>query len=225
EVQVVYKHFATQVTLDSEVVQIEPAVSRTVVTRLLKHRGAGSVLGVDLSEGMIELARKQEAAAPLGIEYQVGDGRKLPFEGEFDLVVAAYLLNYAETREQLQEMCDSIAKCLKPGGRFVTVNSNPACDFRTAPSYRKYGFETSAADPWQAGSPITWRFYLDGAEFSLENYFLSPALHEEVFRAADFREVHWRPTEVSKEGREEFDPTFWDVFLDAPPVAFIECKK
>ncbi|WP_217647183.1 hypothetical protein, partial [Planctomicrobium piriforme] len=31
EVQVVYKHFATQVTLDSEVVQIEPAVSRTVV--------------------------------------------------------------------------------------------------------------------------------------------------------------------------------------------------
>ena len=32
-------------------------------------------------------------------------------------------------------MCSGIARCMKPGGRFVTVNSNPPRDFSSAPSY------------------------------------------------------------------------------------------
>ena len=102
-----------------------------------------------------------EAASPLGIDYLVGDGRALSLPGEYDLVVAAYLLSYATAREELGEMCASIARCLRPGGRVVTVNQNPALDFSTAPSDRRYGFETGVPGPWREGAPITWTFFLE----------------------------------------------------------------
>jgi toxoflavin synthase len=44
---------------------------------------------------MIELARNQEAVERLGIDYIVGDARELALGAEYDLPVAAYLLNYA----------------------------------------------------------------------------------------------------------------------------------
>src|SRR5262249_6468792 len=74
-------------------------------TRQLRQRGAARVVGVDLSAGMIDLARRQEADEPLGIAYRVGDARQLQWEERFDLVVAGYLLNYAATREELLAMC------------------------------------------------------------------------------------------------------------------------
>ena len=41
------------------------------------------------------------------------------------IVAAAYLFNYADTEEKLAAMCRTVARSLKPGGRFVTVNNNP----------------------------------------------------------------------------------------------------
>src|SRR6266545_7467729 len=94
-------------------------------TREFRHRGGARVVGVDASEGMIRLARAEEARRPLGIEYRVQDARALHGAEGFDLVVAAYLLNYASTKEELREMCGAIARALKPGSRFVGVNNNP----------------------------------------------------------------------------------------------------
>jgi ubiquinone/menaquinone biosynthesis C-methylase UbiE len=141
------------------------------------------------------------------------------------VVLAAYLLNYAQTRTELQAMCDGIARCLKPGGRFVTVNSNPACNFSTAPAYRKYGFETSVAGPWIEGAPVTWRFYLENSVFELENYFLDVAIHEAALSAAGFREIRWHGPQLTADGRATYAPDFWSSFLECPPVTFLECIK
>ncbi len=130
-------------------------------TRLLRQMGAARVTGVDLSEKMIELARQQETRHNLGIDYLVADARQLDAADPYDLVVAAYLLNYAEDRTTLEAMCQGIARCLKPGGRFVTVNCNPALEFPTAPSYRKYGFEATAVGPCakerRSPGPFIWK--------------------------------------------------------------------
>ena len=132
------------------------------------------------------------------MEYVVGDGRCLRLSEGFDLAVAAYLLNYARNREELGAMCDSIARCLKPGGRFVTVNSNPGLDFQAAPSDRKYGFETSmGSDLYEGGPFITWTFFLENGSFSIENYYLDVSAHEEALRSAGFREVRWHPPRLS----------------------------
>jgi toxoflavin synthase len=85
---------------------VDIACGEGFYTRLLRQRGAGKVVGVDLSERMIELARAQEAEHRLGIDYIVGDARELALGVEYDLAVAAYPypLNYARDRAELRAM-------------------------------------------------------------------------------------------------------------------------
>jgi toxoflavin synthase len=202
---------------------VDIACGEGFYTRIIRQRGAAKVTGVDLSEKMIELARANEAQQRPGIEYIVGDGRYLAV-ADCDLAVAAYFLNYAQDRAELNAMCQGIARCLKPGGRFVTVNSNPACDFSAAPSYRKYGFETSVVGAFREGAPITWTFYLEGGSFDIENYFLGVELHEEALRAAGFRDIRWHQPMLSPEGHSAYGHDYWTDLLNHPPVIFIECS-
>ncbi|MCR9234852.1 MAG: class I SAM-dependent methyltransferase [bacterium] len=194
-------------------------------TRMIRQRGAARVTGVDLSQGMITLAQQQEDAHQQGIAYIVGDARELPVQEEYDLAIAAYLLNYARTREELQSMCNGIARALKLGGRFVTVNSSPAFHFPASPSFRQFGFETKAVGDWQEGTPITWTFHLEDGPFDIENYYLSVATHENAFRQAGFSEVRWHPPQLSPEGLQDQTDDFWSPLLENSPIAFIECVK
>ncbi len=89
---------------------LDVACGEGFYSRQIRRRGAAKVVGVDLSAGMVELARKQESAHGLGIEYVQGDARALEMVGQFDIVVAAYLLNYAQDRAELAAMCGGIAR-------------------------------------------------------------------------------------------------------------------
>ena len=202
---------------------IDVACGEGFYTRMIRQRGASKVTGVDLSETMIGLARASEAQQRLGIDYIVGDGRNLEPAENYDLAIAAYFLNYAHDRAELNAMCGGIARCLNPGGRFVTVNCNPTCDFPGAPSYRKYGFETSVVGELREGAPITWTFYLEDGRFDIENYFLSFETHEEALRAAGFRDVCWHQPMLSSEGASAYGRDYWSALLDHPPLIFIEC--
>jgi len=204
---------------------LDVACGEGFYSRLIRQRGAARVVGLDLSQGMIDLARGQEARHQLGIEYIVADARELPDSGEFDLTVAAYLLNYARTRDELQTMCDGLTRSLKPGGRFVTVNGNPALNFPTAPSYRPYGFETSVAGEWLEGAPIQWTFHLSDGPFDIENYYLDVAVHETALRKAGFREIRWSAPKLSPDGLRDHPPEFWTTLLTHPPITFLECVK
>src|SRR5437762_11277835 len=194
-------------------------------SRLLRAQGAASVTGVDLSERMIALARQQEAERPQGIRYLVGDGRNLQLDEEHDLVVAAYLLNYARNREELAAMLTGIARCLKSGGRFVTINSNPACDFPAAPSFRKYGFETRVPGAWREGAPLQWIFHLSEGALEIENYYLSVATHEEACRSAGFSSIRWHQARLSPHGEASCEAGYWTVLLSQAPVICLECVK
>lgn len=205
---------------------VDIACGEGYYTRRLRLAGASRVVGVDLSPRMIELARAQEEAHHLGVDYLVGDGRNIPFEAEFDIAFAAYFLNYAHDAHELQEMCDAVSRVLKPGGRFITVNANPRLDWTPSVSFRTYGFEASIAAPLKNGAPIVWRMFLDdGSTFDIENYYLDAKTHEAAFRAAGFSKVIWHEAKVSPAGQSSFPMEFWDLFLAHPPIAFIECVK
>ncbi len=141
-------------------------------TRLLKQGGADRVSGVDLSPRMIALAREAEQREPLGIDYLVGDVLDLDPPERFDIVAAAYLLNYASSRQELRAMCEAIARALKPGGRFVTVNTRPGLAFRDI-DYTPYGFERIFVGEMPEGAPYTWRIHLDESSFDITNFHLS----------------------------------------------------
>jgi SAM-dependent methyltransferase len=204
---------------------VDLACGEGFYTRRIRRQGADRVVGVDLSQEMIALARAEEAGHPIGIDYLVQDGRSLMLAAEFDLAVAAYLLNYARDREELGAMCRGVAGCLKPGGRFVTVNTNPGWQSFGSPSYREYGFETRAEGELGEGTPITWTFYLQDGSFEIENYHLDVAAHEQTLRSAGFREVRWHRPRLSPRGKAEWGRDYWSSFLTHPPVIFLECVK
>jgi ubiquinone/menaquinone biosynthesis C-methylase UbiE len=204
---------------------IDLACGEGYYTRALQRQGAARVMGVDLSRAMIGLAEAEEARRPLGVEYRVGDVRALEVAEEFDLVFAAYLLNYARTAEELTQMCRAVARALRPGGRFVTANSNPAKPTAAFPAGRAYGFSRRVEGELVEGAPVVWEFFLPDGSFEVTNYYLSVGTMEEAFRAAGLREVRWHVPEVSPEGLREFGRRYWAAFLARPPVAFIECVK
>jgi len=194
-------------------------------TRQLKERGAAGVVGVDLSTSMIELASKQESEQLLGIEYRVGDAKNLRFDERFDLVVAGYLLNYAASREELLAMCRTIADCLKPGCRFVSVNNNPAQSRADFSLGRPYGFVKGADEEPRDGTPIVWTFFLDEGPFSITNYQLGISTHEAVFAEAGFRNVDWYAPRLMPDGAAMYGEAYWADFMQHPPITFIECWR
>jgi SAM-dependent methyltransferase len=179
---------------------------------------------VDLSEGMIALAQAAETQDPLGIAYQVGDARYLVSPQQYDVVFAAYLLNYARTREELAEMCSVIARSLKPSGQFLTVNNSPT-DPPENFGPRDYGYSKELVGELKEGAPIIWRFFLPGREIAVENYHLGVETMEAVFRATGLRDVRWHPPLVSPEGLRESGADYWSDFLSMPPVAFISATR
>jgi len=194
-------------------------------TRLLKAVGASRVLGVDLSARMIELAQESERAKPLGVEYVVEDARSTQFTERFDLVVAAYLLNYARSGEELLAMCRAVGRSLKPGGRFVTVNNNPMQDSARFPATRKYGFVKSAQGDIRNGTPIRYSFFIDGGTFDVENYHLDAATHEWALREAGLSDIQWHAVKLSSDEAAGPNKEFWRDFFHDPPVTLLQCRK
>src|SRR5262249_36566823 len=138
-------------------------------TRLLKTWGAGTVVGVDLSAAMIELARHQESARPLGIRYHVQDVRALDLERQFDLVFAAFLFNHARNDQEFLEMAHAVVRHLAPMGRLVSVISRGDQPVSAYPKITKYGFSKSTPGELVEGAPITITFHVDSGDFSVVN--------------------------------------------------------
>jgi len=196
-------------------------------TRQFKVLGAAQVVGVDISEKMIELARLQETREVQDIEYLLGDVLELGQIDTFDLVVASYILNYARTKEELLKMCQSIFVNLKPGGRFITINNNESQPPSSYLVTEKYGFIKSIESELTEGTPIKYIFKMSDNDqgFSFDNYYLSRGTYEWAFRNVGFKDIHWQKLIVSPQGVSEFGQEYWQDFLDYMPIVGIECFK
>ncbi|MBM4070229.1 MAG: class I SAM-dependent methyltransferase [Planctomycetes bacterium] len=204
---------------------IDIACGEGFFTRKLLQAGAATVVGVDIAERMIELARAQEVAAPLGIEYRVEDARALVPQQAFDLAVSAWLLVYAHDRAELADMCRGLARRLRSGGRFVTFTTNPGLYHFKVPDYGKYGFGVKLADKVAEGAPITWLIQQDGPPLEIENYYIPLSAYESAFRDAGFTSFSVHQPELAPDPQAGDDRTFWADFLDYPPAIVLECVK
>jgi ubiquinone/menaquinone biosynthesis C-methylase UbiE len=91
--------------------------------RYLAAQGA-VVTGVDLSEKLIEMARRHEETEPLGISYRHGDAHTLEglADDSYDGVVCYMALMDIP---DLDDAVRSMARILKPGGWFVISITHP----------------------------------------------------------------------------------------------------
>ena len=107
--------------------------------RGLKRQGAGSILGIDVSEEMVRGAEQREAQEQLGIRYRAGDATDLTAiaSESVDLTVAVFLFNYL-TLEQTRHTMHEVHRVLRPGGRFIFAVPHPSLAFlgdKVAPFY------------------------------------------------------------------------------------------
>lgn len=88
----------------------------------LKHTRDTTLKGLDISEDMLSLARKNATEYGLSsrVEYFKGDARQIPFEnGHFDAVFTnGSLHEWAHPEEIINEA----SRVLKPGGRYVITD-------------------------------------------------------------------------------------------------------
>lgn len=195
--------------------------------RLLRRAGAVEVVGLDISERMIALARHQEDEHPLGIEYLVGDAATVVDPPQdFDVVACAYLMVYARSRAELAQMCAGLASRVRPGGRFVTINVNPDLyRYEPLPDYRRYGFEVRRADRLREGAPINFTVLVGGSGLRIENYYLPAEAYRSALEAAGFTDVVFQRPVVPPEAVAAREPGFWDELVSHPVFELIECVR
>lgn len=86
-----------------------------------REQQASSVVGVDISENMLQKAREQtNDAAITYIQMPIED---IAFsDSQFDIVISSLAFHYIESFEAL---CKKIHACLKPGGSFIFSVEHP----------------------------------------------------------------------------------------------------
>ncbi|WP_196893438.1 class I SAM-dependent methyltransferase [Aureivirga marina] len=193
-------------------------------SRKLMEHGAKAVLGIDVSDEMIKLAEQHEEENPQGCCYMVHDVLSLEKVKEFDMVNAVYLLNYAKSKEELQEMLHSISSNLKSKGTIFGYNFNPFYRFTYFEETKKYGFTVNQYESRKEGDPIYQTLYNeDGTECGFDTRYLNPSTYDECFKKAGFKNFNWQLTTMEDS---QFRNPFWKEFLSDPPIiGFSAIKK
>ena len=99
-------------------IDVATGTGKVAADLLRSARPAGEVLGVDISPGMIGVARRRYAARP-GLTFVVGDALALPAEDDrFDAATIAFgMRNLPDYAKGFAEM----ARVVRPGGKVVCL--------------------------------------------------------------------------------------------------------
>ena len=193
-------------------------------SRRLKTLGAKSVVGVDISSAMIDLAEQQERDNPQGIDYVCADVGELDDLGRFDIVVAAYLLHYAPNVDALTRMCRKVRRHLPEGGRFVTLNENPEQPAGRYVGYEQYGFNKTVETPRTDGSKITYYMVAGRELFEFHAHYFARGTYERILTDAGFDHVAWHPLALDPAGAAGHGADYWREYLSNPPIIGLECR-
>ncbi len=184
------------------------------LTRLLAGKGY-DMIGVDLSEEMLEIAMEHQAIEGGEILYLLQDMREFELYGTVGAVVSICdSVNYLTEYEELVQVFSLVNNYLDPGGVFVF-------DLNTPYKYREILGEQTIAENRAEGSFI-WENYFD-EEDRVNEYDLTLFIREEDGRFQKFEETHYQRSYTLGEVRQaileagmEF-VTAYDAFTKEPP--------
>lgn len=153
------------------------------LTRLLAEKGY-DMIGVDLSEEMLEIATEHQAREGGEILYLLQDMREFELYGTVGAVISICdSMNYLMEYEDLVQVFTLVNNYLDPGGVFVF-------DLNTPYKYREILGEQTIAENREEGSFI-WENYFD-EEDGVNEYDLTLFIREEDGRFQKFEETHFQ---------------------------------
>lgn len=187
-------------------------------SRLVKRLGAESVMGVDLSEKMIDIAKRKEAREGLGISYACKDLTQLDLPGQrFDVVICSFVLSLAGSTATLLKMFKSIFAHLKPGGRLHVADDNlelPPEMFHIAKQY--HFTKRVEGGVLREGAAIRYELETAAGLVEIEANYIPRTTWEQCLRATGFSHWDWRPLQISPDGMRECGEDYWRDYLRGP---------
>lgn len=191
-------------------------------SRWLKARGARRVVGYDVSEGMLDHARRREQKERLGIEY--ASALDAGLEGGFDLVLAVYVLPYATSREELDAMCASMARALRPGGRLVALPIHPEY-VRDRDYYAPYGFRMAPDGPDVDGGRVRLELCRPPHDARVTAHVWSRETLESAMRRAGFAPVQWIGHGLPGDDAGAAEVASMQAYWRRPHAALMNCQR
>jgi len=152
----------------------------------LANAGA-TVVGVDVTRRMVELAHAKIGSAPGAPMFIVGDMTALPLaDNSFDIATAGYGLRNVP---DLGAAIDEMRRVLKAGGTALSLDFNRPSNPVVRAVYLAYLNLTGALLGWALHrDPDTYRYI----PASIRNYPGAAAVAR-MFEAQGFEQVQWRP--------------------------------
>lgn len=105
---------------------------------LMSQTGAEKIIGLDISDGMLEVGRKKikERNLDSKIEMVLGDSENIPYpDNSFDAITVAFGVRNFET---LEKGLGEILRVLKPNGVFVILETSVPTKFPFKQGYKFY---------------------------------------------------------------------------------------
>jgi SAM-dependent methyltransferase len=160
-------------------------------SRKFIESGANKVVGVDNSEAMLESARRQAVVSGL-FEFHVADASEPLHLGEFDLVLAVWILTYASNEGQLLSIWRNIYNGLRPGGRCIGIVHDPNLVREAESPEERFGPSTEFLTRAQGG--VRGRTTLHTSHpVSFNQYIVELSMHEKYAIEAGFSSIQWMP--------------------------------
>ncbi len=120
----------------------------------LERLGA-EVTAVDYSQKAIDTAQGLSQQFNMGTQFYCENINDLDPEtlGQFDLIFTSY--GILVWLSDLSTWADAIARCLKPGGKFIIIDEHPVARMFSNPSEDNFSFNSGPLRPyWNAGRPF-----------------------------------------------------------------------
>ncbi|CAH0000087.1 unnamed protein product [Clonostachys byssicola] len=189
--------------------------------------GARRVDLVDITPEMLQVAEEIEQSLGHSGRIRVFEGdvastlSYLPLEPTYDIVMANWVFDHADSPEMLERMWQNVEKYLKPGGKFVGVR---AADLGPDLQTEKYGVTYYNFKSIRGG--ISYTFMLHGdcpRAFEATSMEVSLSGSTEMHEKHGLTDVRIVPLESAEIVQQQAE--FWKTFLDKPPFVVVTAVK
>ncbi|EPS42620.1 hypothetical protein H072_3427 [Dactylellina haptotyla CBS 200.50] len=204
--------------------------------RLMKRFGASTLVGVDISPQMLEIAKKLDPT----LTVYTGDCTKplddLGLEPHgYDYVLGIWLLNYCPSSVEMAGMWANIGRYIKPGGKFVGIIENHDVAHPISVRTMKYGGMMSDVQELENGEGWSVHVVFDTQPpIEFDAFRLRGPILEAEAKKAGFGEIFyskptWEDVKVSVGegigGEDGKDEAWWTELIEHSPNYVIVATK
>ena len=190
-------------------------------TEILAKLGAKEIIGIDISEESLKIARKKNIP---NTTYYCGNAFDFDFSllGKFDMIVGIFLIEYTPDKQDIENLFRQLHEILIEDGDFLSLTIDPMV---IEPNAIYYGIRQDIK-PLVDGDKCIDQLCDSSQQLliEVEMYYWSRKIIDQLLKKSGFT-CKWLPVYVSSDAYKEFPYKYWDKFLKSPIYVMFSAKK